>query len=296
MEHKTLLILVMVVMIYSLICAAVMMVLEKRNEETSASDVLSTINTFLSDHSSCMTKVELQVFLNKIKDSFDSGIMSPNGTAKPPQWDFESCIFYTMTVLTTIGYGNQTPVTKEGRVFTVIFATIGIPVAGLMMVGVAERMKRLTKRIENKKLPCLKTHSTIENILKTILIHVTMITLLVLIPSIIFRVVEGWSYGDGIYYSFITLTTIGFGDYVVGINDDRAGKHVYKFLVVVWIIFGLSWVGAFIGDTTEKYKKFTERKENENRQVGDGNPKEMKEKNTKEGTSTDFNLGAFKIN
>lgn len=47
MEHKTLLILVMVVMIYSLICAAVMMVLEKRNEETSASDVLSTINTFL---------------------------------------------------------------------------------------------------------------------------------------------------------------------------------------------------------------------------------------------------------
>ncbi|CAC5390849.1 unnamed protein product [Mytilus coruscus] len=67
-----------------------------------------------------------------------------------------------------------------------------------------------------------------------------------------------------------------------GINGDRAGKHVYKFLVAVWIFFGLSWVGAVIGDTTEKYKNFTERKENENRQVGDGNANERREKDTKE--------------
>ena len=40
------------------------------------------------------------------------------------------------------------------------------------------------------------------------------IFLFVLIPSAIFRVAEGWSYGECIYYSFITLATIGFGDYV----------------------------------------------------------------------------------
>lgn len=37
-----------------------------------------------------------------------------------------------------------------------------------------------------------------------------------LIPPFIFMSVEEWSYLEGIYYSFITLTTVGFGDYVAG--------------------------------------------------------------------------------
>lgn len=32
----------------------------------------------------------------------------------------------------------------------------------------------------------------------------------------IFSNVEKWSYGVSMYYSVITLTTIGFGDYVAG--------------------------------------------------------------------------------
>lgn len=37
-----------------------------------------------------------------------------------------------------------------------------------------------------------------------------------LIPPFVFMSVEKWSYLEGIYYSFITLTTVGFGDYVAG--------------------------------------------------------------------------------
>lgn len=36
------------------------------------------------------------------------------------------------------------------------------------------------------------------------------------IPPFVFMFVEGWSYLEGIYFSFITLTTVGFGDYVTG--------------------------------------------------------------------------------
>ena len=31
-----------------------------------------------------------------------------------------------------------------------------------------------------------------------------------------FTALQGWSYGISVYYSVITLTTIGFGDYVAG--------------------------------------------------------------------------------
>ena len=37
-----------------------------------------------------------------------------------------------------------------------------------------------------------------------------------LIPASIFMAVEGWTYQEAFYYAFITLTTIGFGDFVVG--------------------------------------------------------------------------------
>lgn len=36
------------------------------------------------------------------------------------------------------------------------------------------------------------------------------------LPPVVFMYVEKWSYLEGLYYSFITLTTVGFGDYVAG--------------------------------------------------------------------------------
>lgn len=53
-------------------------------------------------------------------------------------------------------------------------------------------------------------------------------TLLILIlPPMVFSHVEGWSFSEGFYFAFITLSTIGFGDYVVGekgaATDHRVG-------------------------------------------------------------------------
>jgi len=37
-----------------------------------------------------------------------------------------------------------------------------------------------------------------------------------LMASLLFWGVEKWTYADALYYTFITLTTIGFGDFVPG--------------------------------------------------------------------------------
>lgn len=39
----------------------------------------------------------------------------------------------------------------------------------------------------------------------------------IFLPACIFIVFEGWDYVAGIYYAFVTLTTIGFGDLVAGV-------------------------------------------------------------------------------
>lgn len=56
---------------------------------------------------------------------------------------------------------------------------------------------------------------------------------------------EGWSYFDSIYYCFITLTTIGFGDMVALQKDDALDKKPeYVMFALIFILFGLAIVAA----------------------------------------------------
>ena len=47
--------------------------------------------------------------------------------------------------------------------------------------------------------------------------------LFLVLPAFSFMLKEDWSYGEAIYYCFVTLTTIGFGDFVAG-----KGKRIYN--------------------------------------------------------------------
>lgn len=42
--------------------------------------------------------------------------------------------------------------------------------------------------------------------------------LFVALPAAIFKHIEGWSALESLYFVVITLTTIGFGDFVAGMN------------------------------------------------------------------------------
>ena len=58
--------------------------------------------------------------------------------------------------------------------------------------------------------------------------------LFLLLPPLLFSHVEGWSYVEGFYFSFITLSTVGFGDFVIGENPQReAGEAPSTHLPVV---------------------------------------------------------------
>jgi hypothetical protein len=69
-------------------------------------------------------------------------------------------------------------------------------------------------------------------------VPITLLILYLLAGSLLFAIWEGWSYIDGAYFSFITFTTIGFGDLVPGETtiSHQSGRSI---LCATYLLFGV---------------------------------------------------------
>ena len=125
-----------------------------------------------------------------------------------------------------------------------IYALFGIPLTILLYQSVGDiinaffaflirRVKRRTgnlTRVRNIELGML------DGILITIYFGVGAAT---------FSTLENWSYLDSLYYCFITLSTIGFGDYVALQKHNHHMSHTaYLALWVTFIMLGLAVISS----------------------------------------------------
>ncbi|XP_052125629.1 two pore potassium channel protein sup-9-like [Frankliniella occidentalis] len=116
-----------------------------------------------------------------------------------------------------------------------------------MFQSIGERLNKFASVIIRKAkrlMSCASQDATEINLLiATGLLSSTIITT----GAAVFSRYEGWSYFDSFYYCFVTLTTIGFGDYVALQNDQALINNPgYVALSLVFILFGLAVVAASI--------------------------------------------------
>ncbi|OQR75692.1 open rectifier potassium channel protein 1-like, partial [Tropilaelaps mercedesae] len=74
---------------------------------------------------------------------------------------------------------------------------------------------------------------------------VPWLVVFLILPAGLFMYIEEWTYLEALYYCFISLATIGFGDYVAG-NFEGDYIWIYKAAVVLWIIFGLGYLAMIL--------------------------------------------------
>lgn len=131
-----------------------------------------------------------------------------------PQWKFAGAFYFATVVLAMIGYGHSTPNTYFGKAFCIAYAAVGIPLGIVMFQSIGERLNKGASIIIShlKKLfNCKKTEATELNLMMA---TGMLSSIIMTCGAWVFSSYEGWSYFDAFYYCFITLTTIGFGDYV----------------------------------------------------------------------------------
>ncbi|KAM7061777.1 LOW QUALITY PROTEIN: potassium channel subfamily K member 3 [Acridotheres tristis] len=163
------------------------------------------------------------------------------------QWKFAGSFYFAITVITTIGYGHAAPSTDGGKVFCMLYALLGIPLTLVMFQSLGERINTLVRsllRRLKKRLGMRRPEVSMANMV-TIGFFSCVSTLCV--GAAAFSHYENWSFFQAYYYCFITLTTIGFGDYVA-LQKDQAlqTQPQYVAFSFVYILAGLTVIGAFL--------------------------------------------------
>ncbi|KAM6216023.1 potassium channel subfamily K member 9 [Rhynchocyon petersi] len=163
------------------------------------------------------------------------------------QWRFAGSFYFAITVITTIGYGHAAPGTDAGKAFCMFYAVLGIPLTLVMFQSLGERMNTFVRYLLKRIKKCCGMRNTdvsMENMV-TVGFFSCMGTLC--IGAAAFSQCEEWSFFHAYYYCFITLTTIGFGDYVaLQTKGALQRKPLYVAFSFMYILVGLTVIGAFL--------------------------------------------------
>ncbi|XP_034036767.1 potassium channel subfamily K member 10 isoform X2 [Thalassophryne amazonica] len=240
MRSTTLLALLMGVMLYLGMGAFVFSTLEDSQESEAHKKLLAAKRSFLNH--SCVSELDFNTFLEEVMSAVDAGVdvtsISPDFTSR---WNMDSAFFFCGTIITTIGFGNLSPRTWYGQLFFVCYALMGIPMFGILLAGVGDYMGRVLRRAVAKIETLFLKHKvrpTTVRVISAVLSILIGCLIFLAVPAVVFQKVEDWTFLESLYFVVVTLTTVGFGDFVPGM--------VYKPLVLLWIVFGLAYFASIL--------------------------------------------------
>ena len=161
------------------------------------------------------------------------------------------------------GYGHITPETQLGQFFTVIYCIVGLPLSTLALKSIGELIAKMVYkivyRVETKLLFRIRPRKVK---IKTFFITFTLMILTLCIGALAGKYLEGWTFIEGFYAWFASLSTIGYGDYVPG---WKILKNAEDSAADIWILITalslpgmatLCVVSGVVNSLVEAYNEF----------------------------------------
>jgi len=205
---------------------------------TKCPDIESELDSIVESSSGLVTSRSLShwPFFGRPYDEVDEDFQ---------KWSPGSTILFTVSVLTTVGYGHIAPETFTGRLFCVAYATVGVPFTLVFLSACVQRLLGPTESM--LEFLCRSSLSSKTSQLSIRIIHCAImfamfISFFVLLPTAIFWGLEPeWSLASSFYFVFISLTTIGLGDLVPGemAEDLTVNKDLYQICIAIYLLLSL---------------------------------------------------------
>ncbi|KAL9966757.1 hypothetical protein ACROYT_G024876 [Oculina patagonica] len=163
-------------------------------------------------------------------------------------WSILSGLSFTITSLTTVGYGHITPETPLGQIVTVLYCFVGLPIAMLTLKTLGEVVSEIIYKIVylvETKILCRKRPRKVK--IKTFFTTLMLMILTICAGGLTQVYLEGWSFIEGVYAWFITLSTIGYGDYFPGLDLSRKALQSSDSKISILIIISASAMPCLAG-------------------------------------------------
>ncbi|KAM5146138.1 potassium channel subfamily K member 6 isoform 1-T2 [Mantella aurantiaca] len=227
-------------LIYLLLGAWVVSSIESPYEENLRKALKQLKQIFLHNNE-CVNDSGLEAFLEKVISANKFGVSVLNNASNESKWDLASSLFFASTLVTTVGYGYTTPLTDSGKAFCIFYALVGVP---FTMLVLSAAVQRLMANFTYRPIRYFQLHKGFDR-KKVTMVHLIVISVLVAIlflfvPAAIFNAIESsWSFLDAFYFCFISLCTIGLGDYVPGEQNNQWLRQLYKVSVAFYLLLGL---------------------------------------------------------
>ena len=160
----------------------------------------------------------------------------------------ESIYFLTVT-LTTIGYGDVVPKSDGAKIFMMFWIVVGLAAVFPVIMKAADHVVRRMERIA-MHLVDNDPDDDYEPLWVKGVLAVVMIVIPLAVGNIYFFTREnkcGWSELDALWMTFVTMTTVGYGDLAL------CDKEQDQLFVTVFAIFSVVLVAGAIGTLGNLY-------------------------------------------
>jgi len=112
------------------------MVSKRRTAVMKLWNITEKYNTLHQANWSEAVKSVIAEYQEEVIEAIDEGF---DGKDIPDNlWSFSGALLYSITVITTIGYGHMVPLTPIGKIVTIVYAVIGVPLFLLYLSNIGE--------------------------------------------------------------------------------------------------------------------------------------------------------------